>query len=294
MQKQKRIANLSLMIIVFFWGFSFVWLKICAEEINEMSLLALRFGIGFIFPFLLFIKKMVRVNRETVRHGIVIGIILFIAYVGATYGGYKTSASNAGFLVSLSVIMIPVIAFFVTHKKPEWNVIVSCIMAVVGVALLTFHGGLHFNFGDALCLLCSLFVAFQIMYADTILEKVDAIALGILQIGIVALLSFAGTILTGQLELPQTKAAWGALLVYGIINTAAAFIVQMTAQQYTTPESVGIIFAFEPAFNAIAANLFLGEILTKKGYLGGILLILSLFIVEKSVADKLKRLFVNE
>ncbi|QHI71440.1 DMT family transporter [Aminipila terrae] len=284
---KKGIANLSLMIIVFIWGFSFVWLKVCAEEINEMSLMTLRFGIGFIIPFVVFIKKFRNLDFETIKHGIIIGLILFVAYLGATFGGYKTSASNAGFLVSLSVIMIPIISFVLFKQKPELNIIVSCIMAVVGVALLTFSAGMSLNTGDALCLLCALFIAFQIMYTDKVIEKVDAIAIGIIQIGVVALLSFIVTAFTGHLEFPQTQIAWEALLAYGILNTACAFIVQMKAQQYTTPEYVGIIFAFEPAYNAVAANLFLGESLTVKAYLGGILLIISLFVAEKGIVNKL-------
>jgi len=70
------------------------------------------------------------------------------------------------------------------------------------------------------------------------------------------------------------------VLALSILCSAFGFIAQTVAQQYTTATHTGIIFCLEPAFAAIFAFILLNEILTFNGYLGALMLFVSILLVE--------------
>ena len=70
------------------------------------------------------------------------------------------------------------------------------------------------------------------------------------------------------------------MAVLSIFCTGMAFIVQALAQQYTTAAHVGVIFCLEPVFNSVVAFFVAHEVLTVQAYLGGILLVASLLVME--------------
>ena len=56
--------------------------------------------------------------------------------------------------------------------------------------------------------------------------------------------------------------------------------VQNIARKRTEASRVGIIFSLEPVFAGIVAYFFAGEILTVKGYIGVIIMILAILFLE--------------
>ncbi len=49
--------------------------------------------------------------------------------------------------------------------------------------------------------------------------------------------------------------------------------ISLFMQRYTAPVTVAFIYIFEPVWRALLARLYLGEALTLRGYLGGVLIV---------------------
>jgi len=64
--------------------------------------------------------------------------------------------------------------------------------------------------------------------------------------------------------------------------------VQTVQQQYTAASHVGLIFTLEPVFSAVIAYLFAGERLAPQGYLGALLMLASLVLMEVNMPVKKK------
>jgi drug/metabolite transporter (DMT)-like permease len=207
-------------------------------------------------------------------------VILFGVFITMTYGLENTSASNAGFLVSLSVVFIPIISFAFLKQKIEKKVIVGICFAFLGIALLTLNNELRVGSGDLLCILCAILFALHIIVTGIYTQNVDSISLSVLQLGFVGLLSIVFSLFTETVRLPNTSLTWFTVLALSILCTAVGYIVQTTSQQYTTAAHTGLILSLEPVFSAIFAFAFLGEVLSTKGYIGAAILLLSVLIAE--------------
>jgi len=263
-----------------FWGASCLLVKIGLSGLEPLTLMALRFLFAFVLSAAVFWKRISLSGLVTVKYAAILAVILFIVFAFITYGIKYTTASNAGFLTCLASVFIPIFAFIFLKQKQEKKVVLSIGLTFVGVALLSLDASFQFNIGDVLCIFCSVAFAVHILVMGTYTKRVDSVALGVLQLGFVGLYSLVAAFLFETPGFPQTTQSWAIVLILSIFCTAVAFVVQSAAQKFTTPSHTGLIFTMEPAFAAFFAFAFLGEILAVRGYIGGLLMILSILIVE--------------
>ncbi len=268
--KTRCTANTMLLIVTIFWGFSYLFMKMGLNSLQEYNLIALRFGIAFFLAAAIFPMRLLKANIKTIRYAFVLGSILFLVFYCITFGIKFTSTSNAAFLVSLTVIFVPMLTSVILKKAPETNVIVGVIFALLGVGLLTLNSRLMINFGDLLCVAGALFYATHIIVTEKLTKTVDSITLGVMQLGFAGALGFIFSLLFEAPRFPITAGEWLPILVLSILCSAIGFIVQTVAQQHTTSTNTGLIFSLEPVFAAIFGFLFLDEILSVQGWLGAL------------------------
>lgn len=288
MRKQLR-ADLMLLMVALFWGGSYLMIKIALKEMGTFNLIALRFIMAFVIAYFAFFKKTRKVDKETLKYALILGSCLFSVYVTITYGVQYTTVSNAGFLAALAVVMIPIISVIFLKEKMEVKLIISIVMAIIGIALLTLNGEFAMKFGDVLCIICSFLYSLHIIFTGKFVKKVDTLNLGIFQLGVVGILSLIFTLIFETPTLPKTESVWYSVIVLSIFCTGTAFIIQTYAQKYTSSTHCGLIFSLEPVFAAACAYIFIGEVLTTKGYIGAMLLFISTIIAEFDVKTLIKR-----
>jgi drug/metabolite transporter (DMT)-like permease len=285
--KQIR-ADLMLLMITVFWGASYMLTKIGLGVLEPFNLTALRFVIAFCVSAIVFYRHILKTDKKTVKYALILALILFGVFISMTFGLEYTTASNAGFLVSLSVVFIPIISVVFLKHKIEIKLIAGVCLAIIGIALLTLNDQLQVGGGDLLCIFCALLFAVHIIVTGVYTQKVDSIALSVIQLGFVGLFSVVFSMFTETIKLPESNLSWFAVLALSILCTAIGYIVQTTAQQYTSATHTGLILSLEPVFSAVFAFVFLNEVLTAKGYIGAVLLLASVIIAEFDFKSKSK------
>lgn len=221
-------AELLMVSVSFVWGSSYLLMKIGLGSIAPFNLIALRFGIAFLFMTLIFLPKYRLAKRSDMVKGILMGILLFLTFSGMVYGVNRTTASAAGFLASTTVIFIPILESLIRKKLPHRLVLFSIALAGSGLYLL----------------------------------------LSMIQFGVIAACAVICMMLFEKPALPSSPVQWAAVLCLGLFCSAYGFIAQSVAQKYTTAEKIGLIFSLEPVFSAVLSFLILREILNWTDYLG--------------------------
>lgn len=284
-------ANLLMLIVVFFWGLSYLFTRQGLESLSVFNFIALRFGVGFVAAALIFAKHFSAVNKKTIYGGAVLGFFLFLVFTGLNYGIQFTTISNAGFLGSLTVLFVPILSSLIDRKRPEKKIVVGSLSATAGIALLTLESAAGFGFGDLICILAAAFYAGHILMTKRLTEQkeTDALNLGIAQLGFTCLYGIAATFLFETPQLPQNTQAWTAVLFLGLFCTAFGFVAQTLAQKDTTPSHIGLIFALEPVFAAIFAWLFVSEELLPIQILGAAVVFASVLAVETDFFKRAQR-----
>lgn len=277
MNKQLQ-ANLLIVLVALFWGSTYFLTKMAVAELEPFNLTALRFGTAFIITALFFFKRIRKADRVVIKYSIILGVLAVIAVLSMTFGVQYTTASNAGFLISLSVVMIPLISVVVLKKRIRAKLLLSVILATIGIVCLTLNEQLTINKGDILCILCATSFAVQVLIMERIPKSADSVAIGTLQLGITAVVNFILSFFLENFTVPSDLKVWGVIVILGVFCTAFCYIIQIYALKNTSAIQAGIILSLEPVFSAIFAYIFLGELLSKQGYIGAILLFISVIL----------------
>ena len=275
-------ADLALILVTLFWGVSYYLVDLSLTELPEMTLNASRFVLAFLILAVIFRKRVFAASRATLKYSLYVGILLVFVYAGSTYGIARTSLSNAGFICALPVVVTPILDFIFNRRRPEKRLGIALIMCTVGLAMLTLNENFGINVGDALCLVCAVSYGADMIVTDRAVQQadVDPLALGVIELGIAGVIMTVIAFLTEQPVLPQSPAVWGSLLFLSICCTGVAFVVQSVAQQYTSATHVGLIFTLEPVFSGIVAYFVANERLLPRGYVGAVLMLVSLIVME--------------
>lgn len=277
MNKQLQ-ANFLIVLVALFWGSTYFLTKMAVAELEPFNLTALRFGTAFVITALCFFKRIRKADRTVIKYSIILGVLAVIAVLSMTFGVQYTTASNAGFLISLSVVMIPLISVVVLKKKIKAKLLLSVVLATVGIVCLTLNEQLTINKGDILCILCAASFAVQVLIMERIPKSADSVAIGALQLGITAVVNFILSFFLENFTVPSDLKVWGVIVILGVFCTAFCYIIQIYALKNTSAIQAGIILSLEPVFSAIFAYIFLGELLSKQGYIGAILLFISVIL----------------
>lgn len=257
MSQQK--ADFLLFTAAFIWGSSYGFMKLGAETMPPISIAALRclFAFFLLLPF--FMKRIRKTDREILKYSAITGFLIAGVFIGVIYGVIGTSASTAGFLISTSVIMVPILHGLYIRKMPSLPIMAGTVIVTAGLFILNGVTSITLDKGFVLCLLAAFLYALDILFTNTFVSKVDSLLLGIWQMGFAGLMAGAASLLLETPRLPSTLPEWSAILGLAVFSSAYGFTVQAVAQEYTTPEKAGFIFSLEPVFAAIFAYLFLGE-----------------------------------
>ena len=126
------------------------------------------------------------------------------------------------------------------------------------------------NRGDVLAAVCAVCVSLHLIFTGEFVRRSDFYWLTVVQLGVVALLSYAVALTRGKEVMVWYPHLIVPLLVCSLIATVFAFLVQTSMQRYISHTNTALIFCTEPVFAALYSRFILNERLGVYGYAGAI------------------------
>lgn len=255
------------------WGASYLFMQKSLAEVGPCSLIVWRFGIAFVFSALLFPRTLFSATKAEWKHGLLLGVLLGIAFYAVMIGLRGTTTGNAGFLLGCTSVFVPLLCAL-KSRKWTFRILLAAAVSVSGIGLMTLQSGFRLRPDDLFCMLSALLYSFYIILAGGFLRNDNPLRIGVIQFSGAAAAAGAGALISGETAfLPATLPVWGEILFLGIFCSAAGFMLQMSAQKKLSPEYVSLLYSSEPVFAMILGLIFLAEPLSA-GRLGGAALIL--------------------
>jgi drug/metabolite transporter (DMT)-like permease len=276
--RSSRAAELGLVGIAAVWGLTFVMVQDAVERLPVMTFLGYRFTAAALLVALLFRRRLRSLSGAGFRAGILMGAFLTAGYVFQTFGLEHTSASNAGFITGLFVVITPLIGAALFRERIGGAAWAAAAVSALGLYLLAGAGGL--NRGDALALLCAVAFSAHIVATARSVGAHDPGALLVVQLGVCGLACLAVAAIGGDLEAPRGGTVWSALIVTALVASALGFFVQTYAQRHAPPARTALILASEPAFAGLFGWLAGGEHLSAVAWAGAVLIMVAILAVE--------------
>ena len=282
---RNALAHLLMLAVVALWGATFVQVKDALRDISPQLFNTLRMLVAFVCLAVVYRKQWKQMSRAAVGFGLLAGICMTFGYIFQTSGLLYTSATNSAFLTGLLVVIVPLLAAIPALRPhgtpaPRWNTWAGALTAFAGIALLTTPAHTNWarmlhslNHGDLLTLGCAVGFSFHVIVLARATQRVPFQQIALLMLGFATLLLACGTGLSEHPFLHPTVRLLLALLVTGVLATAAAFSIQTWAQQILPPTNTALILALEPVFACLTAFLLMHERLDGRRAAGALLIL---------------------
>ncbi len=285
-------ADLLLVLITGFWGVMFVTVKDALGQVDALTFLALRFGVGALAMTVVAGKKLF--HPGALKGGALLSVFLFLGFVAQTVGLKSTTPSRSAFITGLSVVLVPIVSVVLLRKLPRVTSVFGVLLAVFGLYLLTLgnerEAHQSIGSGDWLTLGCAVAFALHITLNEKLAPGVPVAGMVGVQLWLVAGFSAA------SLPFVATHVVWTAGLVAavgvaGVLASAVAISVQTWAQKKTSAVRAALIFSLEPVFASLYSVARGREQLGRPELLGGALIILGVLAAEVGpvLLSKLRR-----
>ena len=276
---RSRWAEVALVAMAAVWGLTFVMVQDAIAVLPAMAFLAYRFGSAAVLVAVFFRRQLSGLGSAGWRAGALMGVFLTGGYVFQTLGLEATTASNAGFITGLFVVITPVAAAVVLGDRIPGVAWGAAAVSALGLYLLSGATGLNLR-GDGLELLCAVAFAAHILATARGARLHEVGALLAVQLLVCAVFCLVAAAALGQLEAPRGATVWSALIVTSVVASALGFFVQTYAQIHTSSARTALILASEPAFAGLFGYSLAGDRLTALGWVGAALIMAAIVAVE--------------
>lgn len=282
MKRNVNLARLGLLIVAIIWGSGFVASALALQMFTTNQILALRFTIAFVISLIIFWKDLKSITKENIKYGLIIGIFLFLAFMFQTLGLEHTTASKNAFLTAINIVIVPFLSYFILKEKIKKQEILGSVIALIGIALISFDGNAigNLNKGDILTLVCAAFFALQIFYTDHYVKNTKPGIIMIGQMGMAALLSWIYVAISKDFLFDVSMKKLYPVLYLGIVSTMVAYGIQTWSQKMVDSTESAIILSTEAFFGMLASIVLLGEEVSSYLYIAGILIFTGILIVQ--------------
>lgn len=280
-KKQTFWADISLFIVAIIWGSGFIATKNALDVIPPLYLTGVRFSIGCMVLSCIFYKRLGRLKKSDLQGGLIVGLILFLAFTAQTIGLQSTDAGKSAFLTGTNVVVVPFLYWLIHRHAPDKYAFAAAFICVFGIGLLSLNTtSLAIHSGDLLTLLCAFFFACHIASTGYYAKRMDPLVLSIIQFAVVAILSTGSGFFFETLPTNLPISSWYPVVYLALFSTCIAFVLQTVGQKYTYSTHAAIILSMESVFGTLFGVLLLNEVLTLKMTMGCLSILIAILTAE--------------
>ena len=107
MRKEKIQAFLALFTATFFWASAYIFVKQLLDNVSPYVMLVVRFGLASLILIAIYNKRLLQINREILKAGIIMGVFLFGEFFTFTVGLQYTTTSRSSLIIASYIIILP-------------------------------------------------------------------------------------------------------------------------------------------------------------------------------------------
>lgn len=194
-----------------------------------------------------------------------------------------TTVTNAGFLVNITTVLTPLLAWICLSQRPPVAIWPSGLAAFLGVFLMAGAEWTGFSPGDVLALMSALaFAVWTLTVGLYVLRYRRPVMMTITQLSVCGVICTSiGTGLNGLPAATDLIAALPEILFIGLVAKGIAYVLVAIAAQHLSAARVSILLSADAVFGALFAAWLLGETLGLLGGIGSLCIVLGVVIAAQ-------------
>lgn len=292
-QTNKAAGMVAMSIVVFIYGISYIAREAVGTYLGTTAIVGLQMAImALLFTiYNLVTHKSFQIKRKDLIWILLSGIFGTTLFHGFTILGVNSiGATVSSLLYGFAAAFALIIEILLFHRKKTALGAASIILSLIGVYILmdmdlqdlasTNFEGYILNLASIASWVIYTFLCDKIPtdYDKTVVLNYQAF------VGVITVLPFALSTPVSGASLMKPE-VWGNLLLLGVFNSTIAYFLNMYALKQIGVTLSNLFLNFMPIVTILAALVLYHTIPSGKQVIGGILIILSVFLLDKDQKD---------
>src|SRR3989339_370797 len=254
-------SDFILLVVAAIWGLAFVAQRIGMDHVGPFTFNGVRFVLGglSLVPFVFFPRN--RIKDQCA-------------------GGLIPSGIISGLIPGLYVVMVPLIGLFIKNSRTSPGTWTGAALAGIGMYFLSVTKDMDMAFGDLLVFFSAICFAFHLIIIGRMSQRFDTVGLSLVQCFVCAALSLVTALFCETMVLADILDVAMPLLYGGVMSVGVAYSLQIYGQKNSPTSHAAIILCMESVVAALGGWIILGEILSKRGVFGCILMLAGMLISQ--------------
>ena len=280
-----------MLVAVIFWSLAFPCIKIGLHELSFVNLTIMRFfvvNIVFITIILLQSKRFSKLQKQDVIPIFLLGIIGVMTYhLGLNYGEQFISAGAASLIIATIPILILIFAIIFLKEQISFKKIFGISLALCGVIVISIWGRedtsieIEYIYAALAVILAAIMGAFYTISGKKLLQRYNGLSLTAyaMLFGSLGLIPFINKSLFDEVATMSTT-SWIVIIFLGVCSTVIGYVIWYVALKMKTASELSVYLYIIPVFSTVFSYFLFDDKITVLYVLGGILVIVGLFIVN--------------
>ena len=289
------LKNLPGPLLIFFGALSLSFGGLIVKSFEGATLWQILFwrSLFFSLTVLTFLiitykSKVLKSFHDSGLPGFIGGLILSIGFCGYVFAMYNTTVANTNFIISLQILFLAIFGFFFLKEKINLITLISIILAMSGVLLMV---GNSLSPGELSGNLAAFTMPITFAVLIMIVRKFPSVDMVPAQFVAGVSSCIIGLSLSPTIMISPHDIFLGFLAGFFQIGFGFIFI---TIGARTTPSAmVGIIMLSESVLGPIWAFLFVSEIPSLYGLIGGAIILFAVLLQFYTLLKKTKAIVSN-
>lgn len=279
-------------VLISTFGFSLVPLmaKFSLDSgMNSETILTYRFIIAGTFFMLYSLHKKIKLYTDIKTSLKLLAIGLLYALESTIFfEAFKYISPSIGqLLFQVNPLMVAFGAYFVFKEKISKNVMLSLLLTSIGCVLLFWEPSAYVtHLGVFLVLLSALFYTTYIIIGKDMLKNIPPMVVTTYTTVGCGIFLLTYSLLNGKMMPITDINIVGAVIVLSLFSTIISILTFAIGLKLLGATKASIISAIEPVFTVVLAYVFFDEKLNAIQFLGGLLIVLSIVVIEMKIGKK--------
>lgn len=282
--------RMKIIISMVIWGTLGLFVKEIELTSLEIAFFRAFLGSGFLILVSLITKE--KINKKILKRNLPIlvlaGITLAINWIALFQAMKFTTVSNAVLSYYFAPVFMVIFSAILLKEKLSVKNILYLLIAIIGLFLIMksedqeLINGYNHAKGIAYGLVGALIYALVVIL-NKYIKDLSGFQSTLIQLLIAAIVLIPVVIANASTNLGLINGkTWIMILILGIIHTGFAYLLYFSSIKDVKSQSIAILSYLDPIVAIITSFLFLGESMTLIQGLGGILILGSAYMSEKS------------
>jgi drug/metabolite transporter (DMT)-like permease len=282
----------ALVLSLLLWGLSFPALKIALRSNSPATILVYRYGFAFLVVLPYFLLRHRKEASILARNKVlfILGVSNWAGSILQFAGLQLTSSIKSAVLSQMTVVVVPLLALWVLGERLDWAKAAGIVLSIAGAVMLStnldfsrFSAGSSLA-GDGLTVAAVVFWAIFVVYTRKLAQGLGVFWLLWANTLATFVLSLETALATDQLAIDRTG-LWLALFlaVFCTILPTALYNYSLKVVDATSSAIIGPLETISAVFLSV---LLLGEGFTSTGIAGSLLIVASVYLVDRPRGTK--------